>query len=99
MEIHMNDETANHVIKDLQADQGDKIRFFVRLGGCSTVQEGFSLGVSKDVPKHPAAILKLHDHEFYIEEEDEWFFDKNDLTVTIKDGEIEYKYGTAPKAE
>ncbi|MDR7072274.1 HesB/YadR/YfhF family protein [Fictibacillus barbaricus] len=92
MKIHMNDETADFIINDLQADQGDKIRFFVRLGGCSTAQEGFSLGITKDTPKHPAASLKLQEHEFFIEEEDEWFFDQNDLKVKIQNGEIDYDY-------
>ncbi|WNB90262.1 iron-sulfur cluster biosynthesis family protein [Bacillus sp. NEB1478] len=92
MNIHMNDETANFIIKDLQADKGDKIRFFVRLGGCSTAQEGFSLGISKDNPKYPAASLNLQNHEFFIEEEDQWFFDQNDLKVKIQNGEIEYEF-------
>jgi uncharacterized protein YneR len=92
MEIHMNEETADHIINDLSADQGSHIRFFTRMGGCSTVQEGFSLGIIKDSPKRPAASLKVKDHEFFIEESDEWFFDKNDLKVNVKNGEIEYEF-------
>ncbi len=88
----MNEDTASHIIKDLQASQDDDIRFFVRLGGCSTVQDGFSLGITKDTPKHPAAELTIIEQTFFIEEEDEWFFDGNDLTVSVKNGEIQYDF-------
>jgi uncharacterized protein YneR len=88
----MSEETAEFIIKDLQAVEGNEIRFFVRLGGCSTAQEGFSLGINKDTPKHPAVVLDLQNHEFFIEEEDEWFFNQNDLTVSVEDDEIKFKF-------
>jgi uncharacterized protein YneR len=97
LKIQISDDTATHIINDLQAVSGDKIRFFVRLGGCSTVQDGFSLGINKDTPKHPAAILKIKDYEFFIEEEDEWFFDGNDLTVSVKNEEIHYDFENSVK--
>ncbi|ANC76987.1 hypothetical protein ABE65_009295 [Fictibacillus phosphorivorans] len=92
MKIILNEETAKFVINDLQASQNDSIRFFVRLGGCSTVQDGFSLGLTKDTPKHTAAEIVVENHTFFIEQEDEWFFDGNNLTVSIKDGEIKYDF-------
>lgn len=92
MKINMNEDTATHVINDLQASSSDSIRFFVRLGGCSTVQDGFSLGITKDTPKHPVTELTIKKQIFFIEEEDEWFFDGNDLTVSVKNGEIQYDF-------
>jgi uncharacterized protein YneR len=88
----MSEETAEYIIKDLQAVAGNKIRFFVRLGGCSTAQEGFSLGINKDTPKHPAVVLDIQNHEFFIEDDDEWFFDQNDLTVSVEEDEIKFKF-------
>ncbi|KZE66453.1 hypothetical protein AWM68_06400 [Fictibacillus phosphorivorans] len=88
----MNEDTATHVINDLQASPSDSIRFFVRLGGCSTVQDGFSLGITKDTPKHPAAELTINEQTFFIEEEDEWFFDGSDLTVSVKNDEIQFDF-------
>lgn len=88
----MSEETAAFIIKDLQAVPGNKIRFFVRLGGCSTVQDGFSLGINKDTPKHPTTVLELKDHQFFIEDEDEWFFDQSDLTVSVENDEIKYEF-------
>jgi len=93
----MTEDTAKHIIHDLQAVPGNKIRFFVRMGGCSTVQDGFSLGINKDNPKHPATVLNMKDHEFYIEEEDEWFFDQKDLTVSVKNEEIQYDFDDRSK--
>ncbi|MCM3719595.1 HesB/YadR/YfhF family protein [Fictibacillus phosphorivorans] len=92
MKINMTEKTAEHIINDLQAIEGNQIRFFVRLGGCSTVQDGFSLGINKDTPKHPAVALDIQNHEFFIEEEDEWFFDQNDLTVSVENDEIKFKF-------
>jgi uncharacterized protein YneR len=97
LKIHISEETAGYIIKDLQAVEGNKIRFFVRLGGCSTVQDGFSLGISKDTPKHPAVVIEIQNHEFFIEDEDEWFFDKNDLTVSVKNDEIQFEFNNGEK--
>lgn len=34
----------------------------------------------------------MNEQTFFIEEEDEWFFDGNDLTVSVKNGEIQYDF-------
>ncbi|MFC0188764.1 HesB/YadR/YfhF family protein [Fictibacillus aquaticus] len=96
MELHVSKKAAETLKNELQNSPGNCVRFFVRLGGCSTVQSGFSLGVAKDEPKHPGPQMKDSGTglTFYIEQEDEWFFDSHSLYVEYDEKEetIIYEY-------
>jgi uncharacterized protein YneR len=96
MELHITKKAAEALKSDLQHSPGHHVRFFVRLGGCSTVQSGFSLGVAKDEPKHPGPQKadSATGLTFYIEQEDEWFFDSHSLYVNYDEKEeiITYEY-------
>ncbi|MBN6187176.1 HesB/YadR/YfhF family protein [Aneurinibacillus sp. BA2021] len=67
--------------KEMDVKKGDAIRFFVRLGGCSTVQSGFSLGIAKEQPKDIGISTVEDGVTFYIEKEDIWYLDQTELTV------------------
>ncbi|MCK7606230.1 HesB/YadR/YfhF family protein [Geobacillus stearothermophilus] len=76
--------------RELELKPGDAIRFFARYGGCSTVQKGFSLGMTKDEPAgEPAAQTTVDGVTFFVEDSDQWYFDGRDLTVDLdeKSGE------------
>lgn len=51
MNLKINEEALKWYKDELDLKEGDQVRFFVRYGGCSNVQKGFSLGVSKDEPQ------------------------------------------------
>jgi uncharacterized protein YneR len=68
--------------KEMGAEKGDAIRFFVRLGGCSTVQSGFSLGIAKEQPKEIGISTVEEGITFYMEKEDAWYLNNSELTVT-----------------
>ncbi|GEN35661.1 MULTISPECIES: HesB/YadR/YfhF family protein [Aneurinibacillus] len=68
--------------KEMDIEPGDAVRFFVRLGGCSTVQSGFSLGVAKEQPKEIGVSTIEDGVTFYIEKEDAWYLNNSELTVT-----------------
>lgn len=95
MNLIISDEAAAWYIDEMNLQTGDTVRFFARYGGCSTVQSGFSLGVNKDNPISPATATQKNGITFYIEENDVWYFDGHDLSVTINErfGEPEYQYG------
>lgn len=63
---------------------GDYIRLFVRYGGHSTVQDSFSMGVSKEQPKEIAVFAVEQGITFYIEKEDSWYLNGKDLTVDLQ---------------
>jgi uncharacterized protein YneR len=44
VEIIVDEKAASWYIDELQLEKGDSVQFFVRYGGCSNVQKGFSLG-------------------------------------------------------
>ncbi|NPC92915.1 hypothetical protein HOO54_11920 [Bacillus sp. WMMC1349] len=94
MNLNMNKEALQWYKKELDLEQGDHIRFFVRYGGCSSVQKGFSLGISKDEPQRIGASLEVDGITFFVEESDIWYFDGHDLLVTYHEsaGEPMFEY-------
>ncbi|AMA71548.1 MULTISPECIES: HesB/YadR/YfhF family protein [Aneurinibacillus] len=79
--------------KEMDVKKGDAVRFFVRLGGCSTVQSGFSLGIAKEQPKEIGVSTVEGGITFYIEKEDAWYLNNSDLVVTYNKerDEIEFR--------
>ncbi|EIJ77989.1 hypothetical protein PB1_10484 [Bacillus methanolicus PB1] len=94
MKIQISDKAAAWYKDEMLLKEGDFVRFFARYGGCSTVQQGFSLGVSNEEPNDIGAETKKEGITFYIEEKDLWYFDENDLLVDFnyKLGEPEFHY-------
>lgn len=72
----------------------DAIRFFVRYGGSSTIQDGFSLGMTVDTKRDPEVETEVEGIGFFIEREDIWYFKGLDLEVLLDDRkeEIEFRY-------
>jgi len=63
---------------------GDQIRFFARYGGSSTVQQSFSMGISKETPRDIGVSTVEQGITFYIESEDLWYLNGMDLTVQFR---------------
>jgi uncharacterized protein YneR len=94
MNIVVTKPALQYYKREMDVKSGEFVRFFVRLGGCSTVQSGFSLGVTVKEPKEIGVSELIEEITFYIEESDLWFFDGHDLKVKYsrnKD-EIEFEY-------
>ena len=49
--------------------------------------KGLSLGIRKDDPAHPAVQVQEEGINFFIEGDDEWFFDGHNLSVTLNEGD------------
>lgn len=81
MNIQISSEAAAWYKQELNLNTGDFVRFYVRYGGCSTVQSGFSLGVSSDEPNDIGTKTTEGGITFYIEEKDLWYFDDHDLII------------------
>ncbi|SFA89117.1 MULTISPECIES: HesB/YadR/YfhF family protein [unclassified Bacillus (in: firmicutes)] len=94
MNIIVSNEAANWYQNEIGLKEGDFVRFFVRYGGCSTVQKGFSLGVEKEAPIGLGAQTVVDGITYYIEEKDLWYFDGHDLEVNFnnKFEEPEFNY-------
>lgn len=81
MVITIADEAAAWYESEMGLSSGGFLRFFARYGGCSTVQQGFSIGVSMEEPDHLGVKTEKNGITYYIEEKDLWYFDGHDLLV------------------
>lgn len=84
MNISISKDAANWYKDELLLQDGDSLCFFVRYGGESTIHKGFSLGIRKDIPIQAATVVSEIGITFYIEQDDEWYFDGHDLSITYK---------------
>jgi uncharacterized protein YneR len=81
MNLQITSDAAAWYKEELSLTDGNFVRFYVRYGGCSTVQSGFSLGISTDTPDDIGAKSVMAGITFYIEEKDLWYFDDHDLLI------------------
>ena len=94
MKIVVSDEALNWFKEEMEAVPGDSIRFFARYGGSSSLQPGFSLGVTKEQPDEVAIETEHDSVRYYIESRDKWYFTEHDLHVKVdpKLHELVYLY-------
>ncbi|HYK73681.1 MAG TPA: HesB/YadR/YfhF family protein [Pseudoneobacillus sp.] len=96
MNIQVTNDAASWYKSEMSLKDGDNLRFFVRYGGFSTFQRGFSLGIEKEEPSEIGASTTVDGIMFYIEEKDLWYFSGHDLLVSYnaKMDETEFEYLT-----
>ncbi|RFU70413.1 hypothetical protein D0469_07440 [Peribacillus saganii] len=85
MNISISEKAAEWYKRELDLQEGDFVRFFVRYGGSSAVQSGFSLGINKDKPVNAAAKAISNGISFFIEENDIWYFDGHNLDISFNE--------------
>ncbi|MEI4768122.1 hypothetical protein WAX74_00415 [Psychrobacillus sp. FJAT-51614] len=97
MKIFVSTDALQWFQEEMEAQAGDNIRFYARYGGTSPINEGFSLGMTKDTPVIPSVTVTIENIIFFIEEKDEWFFNGHDLYVDVdtKLKELAYSYKKA----
>ncbi|MCR2822890.1 HesB/YadR/YfhF family protein [Lederbergia panacisoli] len=81
MEIHLTDKAAEWFHDEMYLTKGDYVRFYVRYGGSSPIQQGFSLGVNKEEPIDVGILYERDGINYFIENRDTWYFDGHDLYV------------------
>ena len=83
--------------EEMEAVPGDAIRFFARYGGSSSIQAGFSLGVTKEQPDEVAIETEHDSVRYYVESRDKWYFLDHNLHVNVdpKLAELSYSYEKA----
>lgn len=93
MEIKISEDAFKWFHEEMEVTKGEQVRFFVRYGG-SGLQPGFSLGVTKDQPNETAVEVEQDGATYFIEQNDLWYFDGHDLSVSVNDelGELDYSY-------
>ncbi|MGN1400617.1 MAG: HesB/YadR/YfhF family protein [Bacillus sp. (in: firmicutes)] len=95
MKITLTDAAAQWYEEELDLSEGDYVRFYVRYGGNSQIQPGFSLGIQIESPLEVGASAEINGITYFIESEDSWYFDGKDLSVSfngsLNEPRFEYK--------
>ncbi|MGD6969212.1 hypothetical protein FZC78_06645 [Rossellomorea vietnamensis] len=94
MNISFSDEALKWFKEEMNIEDGDFVRFYVRYGGSSPLHESFSLGVNKEEPIDIGSKKEVDGTTFFVEENDLWFFMEHDLYVNFNEKlhEPSYEY-------
>lgn len=94
MNIVISDNALAWFQEEMEAVSGEYIKFFARYGGSSPLHDGFSMGITKELPDEIAAVSEIRGIRFYVEERDLWFFDGHDLHVDVDTArnELSFRY-------
>ena len=92
MKIILTDEAMAWFREEMEVESGDMIRFYARYGGSSPFHEGFSLGMNREEPHEIGVEIIIEDIHFYIEKNDEWFFNEHNLHVAVDEALQELRY-------
>jgi uncharacterized protein YneR len=92
MEITITKPAMQWFKREIDLIDGDGVRIFARYGGCGDVQTAFSLAVTKAEPTDIVASTEQEGITFFVEQQDEWYFNDKNLTIKFsrKYNEIEY---------
>ena len=94
MNIVITDEAFAWFEREMEVEPGDYIRFYARYGGSSKFHEGFSLGMNREAPHDIGIETTRSNIHFFIEKNDEWFFNEHTLHVSVDEAldELTYDY-------
>ncbi len=91
MKIDVSKDAAKWFIEELGLKENDSIKFYGKVYG---PLDGFSIGMDKVEPSKAEVMVTVEGINFYVEQNDAWFFDNQDLKVTYdsKRKEVAYQF-------
>ncbi|WP_067730301.1 HesB/YadR/YfhF family protein [Oceanobacillus damuensis] len=85
MKLDISNKAAIWYKEELDIEESEDVRFFVRYGGVGGKIPGFSLGIKKDHPQSVHTSATVEGITFYIEDSDLWYFEESDLAIEYDD--------------
>lgn len=86
MQLVVEPKAAAWFKEEVGIPEGAGVRFLAKVYGCSPVNSGFSLAMESNFPAYPVVTHRSGNGIlFFIEENDEWFFDGHDLHVVYNE--------------
>lgn len=82
MKIEITKDAVHWFKEEYELDNAS-FRFFVRYGGIGGHIPGFSLGVHLESPNDVYASVKKDDITFFVTQSDAWYFEQQDLKITL----------------
>ncbi|MFT4416013.1 HesB/YadR/YfhF family protein [Fredinandcohnia humi] len=95
MDLTISRKAAEWYKDELMLNEGDAVRFFVRYGGFSSFQKGFSLGLSIEPLEHVGVKTEASGIIFFIKEDDLWYLDEHDISITLNEKLNEPEFNVA----
>lgn len=96
MKVTVTREAADWLRQEMSLEEGDYIRFHTMLyGNASSLHPNYSLGLSKEPPHRIGAQTVVDGVTYYVEKDDLWYFEGHDLTVRLKNGELDLAFTDA----
>ncbi|KHE72689.1 HesB/YadR/YfhF family protein [Halobacillus sp. BBL2006] len=94
MNLTVSEEAAKWYEDELDVEGKANLRFYVRYGGVGGLQPGFSLAIKFEDPQAPIAETKVGNITYFVEEDDEWYFDNHSLKVELDEkwNEPDFQY-------
>lgn len=94
MKLVISDQALKWFQEEMGIKKGDSVRFYVRYGGSSPVQNAFSLGISvQDKPNQIGVCEERDGILFYVEDDELWYFHDHHLFVDLDDHrDIAFRY-------
>lgn len=83
MKLIVEQPAANWYKTQMELQQGDHVRIYIRLGGCGSVHPGLSLGVMQDQPREIGLENEVEGVNFFIEQDNLWYLEDKDLTISF----------------
>lgn len=81
MRLTVTDAAYQWFRDEMDPPKGEGIRIYGKYGGSTAVHTNVSVGLEISKPRQAMVVEKLGNLSFFIEEDDEWFFNGYDLEV------------------
>ncbi len=80
--------------QEFSLEKGTGIKFYGKVYGSTQIHDNFSIGLSVDKPLDPLIQKEIEGVLFFIEKEDDWFFEDYNLVVDFNGNleEPEYQF-------
>lgn len=83
MQLHITKDAAKWYVKELELSTPTHIRLFPRYGGVGGIIPGFSIGINNDEPESTHATSTVEGIQFFVEEQDAWYFEGYNVTIQL----------------
>ncbi|MDR0921374.1 MAG: iron-sulfur cluster biosynthesis protein [Lactobacillales bacterium] len=81
MKLQISERAYEWFEKELDLKPGSFVRFYGKVYGSTNVHEGFSVGMTVEVPQNIMASVERHGITYYVDQADDWFMANYDLYV------------------
>lgn len=91
MKFAVSKQAANWYKKEMDLDNGDYVQYYLQIyGGIATTHPNYSLGMSIGKTENIGVKDEVEGITFYFNDDNSWLFNEYDLSVVVKNGELEF---------